>query len=366
MLRAMDIWLPAYLRQRNWRPPEGKVVDLMLCICDHFEPFHDADKQGAMARMQQWNEIYPKSIDPFRDADDCRPRHSFFYPIEQYDEDVVSSLAQLAEKSGGEVELHLHHKDDTEEGLRTALEQGKTDFLRHGFLSEDDQGQVVYGFVHGNWALDNSHPEGKNCGVNNELDVLRGTGCYADFTMPSSPDPTQTRIINKLYYAKDTPAPKSHDAGTPARVLAQGESRPKDSLLLVQGPLGLNWEQRKFGILPRLENADLTGVNPPRMDRLKVWMRQGIHVEGRPEWLFIKLHTHGANPRNSKTFLGEPIRRFHQELLAQYNDETHFRVHYVTARELVNIVHAAEDGMTGNPGSYRDYRYRRIHGPLPS
>ncbi len=356
----MDLWLPAYLRQRDWQPPAGKVVDLLLCICDHFEPFHDTDKRGAMERMRLWNETYPKQIEPFRDADGCRPRHTFFYPIEQYDEDVVNSLAELANKCGGEVEMHLHHKDDTEAGLRAAIAKGKADYLRHGFLAKDQDGRVVYAFVHGNWALDNSHPEGKNCGVSNELDILRETGCYADFTMPSAPDPTQTRTINQVYYAEDKLTPKSHDSGIPARVLAAGEQRPKNGLLLIQGPLGLNWECRKFGFLPRIENADLTGANPPRPDRLRIWLRQGVHVAGRPEWLFIKLHTHGAVPRNSKMILGEPMRHFHEALLAQYNDGAKFRVHYVTAREMVNILHAAEEGKEGNPGAYRDYRYLRV------
>jgi hypothetical protein len=363
MFRAINLWLPAYLRQRAWQPPAGKVVDLMVAVCDHFEPFHATDKAGAIARMNLWNDAYPKLISKFRDADGCHPRHTFFYPIEQYDEDILNSLAELVKKSGGEAELHLHHKDDTPEGLRSALEQGKADFLKHGLLSRDAQGRVVYGFVHGNWALDNSHPEGKNCGVNEELSTLKASGCFADFTMPSAPDPTQTRIINQLYYAADTPRPKSHDQGVRAHVHANGGQAVRDdSLLLIQGPLGLNWEKRKFGFLPRLENADLTGANPPRLDRLRVWLKQGIHVAGRPEWLFIKLHSHGAVPRNSSMLLGDPMARFHQALLASHNDGAHYRVHYVTAREMVNILHAAEDGMTGNPGQYRDYRYRLVSG----
>jgi hypothetical protein len=51
--------------------------------------------------------------------------------------------------------------------------------------------------------------------------------------------------------------------------------------------------------------------------------------------------------------LGEPMRRFHELLVHQ-----DFQLHYVTAREMVNIIHAAEDGKTGSPGAWRDYRYR--------
>ena len=41
--------------------------------------------------------------------------------------------------------------------------------------------------------------------VNNELEILRDTGCYADFTMPSAPHPTQTWKINSIYSASDRP-----------------------------------------------------------------------------------------------------------------------------------------------------------------
>lgn len=367
MYKALDLWLPAYLRQR--RPPTAEgVTDLLLCVCDHFEPFHATDQSGALARMELWLREYPKLIQPFQDADGTPPRHTFFYPIEQYDPKVIAALAELCRRSGGEVEIHLHHDQDTPEHLRETLAQGKRDLAGHGLLARDAAGGVRYGFVHGNWALDNSHPAGRHCGVTNELSVLRATGCYADFTMPSAPDSTQTRIINRVYYAHGGSTPKAHDTGIPAQVKPgargdavpnRGLSRERDDLLLVQGPLGLNWERRKFGLLPRIENGDLSGHNPPRLDRLRVWHRLGIHVVGRPEWVFIKLHTHGAIPENSGMLLGEPMRQFHQQLQAHYNDGRRFRFHYVSAREMVNIIHAAEDGQVGNPGSFREYRYHR-------
>jgi hypothetical protein len=38
-----------------------------------------------------------------------------------------------------------------------------------------------------------------------------------------------------------------------------------------------------------------------------------------------------------------------------YNDGTNYVLHYVTAREVYNIIKAAEAGMQGDPGQYRDY-----------
>ena len=39
-------------------------------------------------------------------------------------------------------------------------------------------------------------------------------------------------------------------------------------------------------------------------------------------------------------------------------DKRGYCVHFVTAREMVNIALAACDGNSGNPGKYRDYRFQ--------
>ncbi len=361
MYKAFDKWLPGYLGRSRTSPPTDGPVDILLCVCDHFEPFNAADKRGALARMKAWNDAFPERIKKYRDADGVSPRHTFFYPIEQYDRDILDELERLTDACGGEVEMHLHHDNDTEAGLRSAVQQGVEDFRRHGFLSKDPSGDIRYAFIHGDWALDNSHPSGRHCGVHNELRVLRESGCYADLTMPSAPSPTQTKTINRVYYAKSSPRPKSHDSGRPA---SAGEGSTRDlrddtgSLLLIQGPLGLNWERRKFGLMPRIENGDLTGANPPTMDRARLWLRLHNHVEARPDVVFVKLHTHGAIERNSGVFLGDPYRRFHERLLASFNDGEKFRLHYVTAREMANILHALEDGETGPVGQYRDHLFK--------
>jgi hypothetical protein len=47
------------------------------------------------------------------------------------------------------------------------------------------------------------------------------------------------------------------------------------------------------------------------------------------------------------------MRRFH-ESLAGLDD---LKLHYVTAREMANLVHAAEDGHGGDPAPFRNYRF---------
>ena len=358
MFKALNLWLPAYLR-RPRRPAPAGVTDILLAVCDHFEPLHDADKSTALERIRRWQREFPPLIENFRDADGVRPRHTFFYPVEQYDADILAELKKLCELCGGEVELHLHHKDDTAAGVREKLERGKEDLARHDLLARDADGIIRYGFIHGNWALANSHPHGRHCGVTDELTVLAETGCYADFTMPSAPDLTQTRIINSIYYAASNGQPKPHDTGELARANSKLKTN-NSKLLLVQGPLGLNWERRKFGLLPRIENGEVTGANPPCPERMRIWTRMGIHVEGRPDWIFIKLHTHGGIERDMATLLAEPMRRFYAHLTADYNEGKKYRLHFVTAREMVNVIHAAEEGKTGNAGEFRNFRYRSL------
>src|SRR6202008_2128131 len=97
--------------------------------------------------------------------------------------------------------------------------------------------------------------------------------------------------------------------------------------------------------------------NPPSLSRLRLWKRATISVQGRPDWLFVKLHCHSMDPNQEDAVLGETFRNF-LESLVQGAGERDEIVHFVTAREMVNIILAACDGKEGNPGDYRDYRFK--------
>ena len=117
---------------------------------------------------------------------------------------------------------------------------------------------------------------------------------------------------------------------------------------------------RRHWPLPTVENGALTGTRPATMERLKLWMSAGIRVKGRPDWLFIKLHCHGMDPRDSDAMLGESLRRFLRELKEESRGGHEYKIHYVTAREMTNVVLAACDGCEGDPNDYRDYRLELI------
>jgi len=137
------------------------------------------------------------------------------------------------------------------------------------------------------------------------------------------------------------------------------QQRPANrDLLVIQGPLGINCRRRKWGLLPRLENGALTRINPPTPDRVDLWVRQGVHVIDRPEWTFVKVHTHGFEPGCQTLFTGGGLVEFHRDLQRRYNDGVHWRLHYVAAREMSNLVRAAMAGKAGDPGECRDFEVR--------
>jgi hypothetical protein len=356
MLKSAELWLPALLR-RKIPPCETGKPQVILAVCDHYEPFHQSggSKEVALDRMARWIDRFPAVREAGFGADGRHPVHTFFYPCEQYNPDVMEMLGQLCRNGAGEAEVHLHHKDDNYQSFVDKIEAGKTQFASHGLLSKDPQGKTSYGFVHGNWAITNSHPDGNHCGVTNEIKALIDSGCYADFTMPCAPDPCQSRIVNSIYFARDVAQTRSHDFGIPAEV---GMDLPQEHLLFVQGPLTLNWQSRKLGILPRLENADLTLANPPSRQRFMLWVETAVHLHGRREWVFVKLHTHGCNPKNIEMHLGSELRAFYSDISAFCSKSGEIDLYFVTAREMVNIALAALAGKSGSPSEYRDYKYR--------
>jgi hypothetical protein len=120
----------------------------------------------------------------------------------------------------------------------------------------------------------------------------------------------------------------------------------------------VNFNVVTAGALPRIENGEITANNPPTMQRLELWCNTAIRVENRPDWLFVKLHCHGMIPEDTRALLGLPMQRFLSALIEEGRGHGRYRTHFVTAREMVNIILAACDGRDGNPGLYRDYRFR--------
>ncbi len=352
--KGLHVWLPGYARHlaAKVRTPRAEGPrHVLLAFCDHHEPlWGGAGADIGRSRMRAWVEGYPRLAREFRDADGRPPRHSFFFPGEQYAPEYMDDLAGLVRAGYGEVEFHLHHDGDTAETLRRDLRRYLDLFAGHGHFARDDGGRARFAFIHGNWCLANARRDGRMCGVDAEVPLLWDMGCYADFTFPSCPDESQPGIVNQIYWPTgDLQRRRSYESGVRARV---GDVKA-DRVLFIQGPLGVGLRDGR--LMPRVENGAVTAHDPATPGRIATWVREGIHVEGRPEWLFVKIHTHGSPETQAASLLGEAGRRMHQEFTTRWNDGERFALHYVTAREMYNIAMAAMSGKAGNPNDYRDF-----------
>jgi hypothetical protein len=359
------------LPSSTWRAlnlPVRGPVHLIFALADHFEPAIDPeDGQKRVPRSEQerrvesWMREYPKIADHWRDHDGRPLVHTYFYPAEQYDQGLLEMLADHCHAGWGEVEVHLHHgipHPDTAENTRRVLTEFRDRLaFRHRCLAlREGSARPSYAFVHGNFALANS-ANGRFCGVDSEMQILAETGCYADLTMPSGFwHPAQTEKINSVYECAlplDQAAPhrQGHD-------LAAGRV-PKTFPLIVQGPLVTDLRRTLRSVRPTLENGAITGTNPATVHRLSLWKQAQVRVLGRPDWLFIKLHCHSMDPNQKDAVIGDSFRDFLAAMVGGASDRKE-TLHFVSAREMANILLAACDGREGNPGDYRDYRFKRI------
>ena len=352
--KRFDVWLGGYCRHLLGTlrsSPFTGVRHLLFAFCDHYEPlWNEVSEDQANSRVGFWSSAYPALTREFRDADGRSPCHTFFFPGEQYNPRWLDALARFSQLGIGEVEVHLHHDGDTRESLRASLQRTLDLFATHGHLSREASGRARYAFIHGNWCLANARSDGRYCGVDDELPLLFDTGCYADFTFPAVPNESQPNIVNQIYWPSgDLSRRRAYEDGERARV---GTVR-RDRLLMIEGPLALATRKRLMPI--RIENSAVTAVDPGSAKRVRTWVRQNIHVEGRPEWLFVKVHTHGAPELEAASLLGDGGRQLHRALADLSTDRKRYVLHYVSAREMFNIAIACMEGRSGDPAEYRDY-----------
>lgn len=334
--RHAEIWLRPYLVDRARRAIDGNSPQLRhvwLAIADHFEPFWNrADIATARCRVEAWRKRWPEIAGSV--SGDQAARYTFFYPDEQYCPELLDALAEMAHEGIADVEVHIHHDGE-----------GREDFIhrigtfcellteRHGLLRKVD-GQVRFGFIHGNWALDNSLANGRWCGLNDEITILRELGCYADFTMPSGASTSQSRTINSIYWCKDDPtAPKSYDRGTTVR--SAGET--SGDLLMIPGPFGLRWRGR---LVPRLETGEIASYDPPTAYRARRWLDLAPRIG---EHAFIKLYTHGATESNSAPLLGTDLIKLFTLARAEA-EKREAEIHFVSAWQMYLAVAALNKG----------------------
>ena len=334
--RQADLWFPAYLRNRAAHlTAGGKPKRLYVALTDHYEPMGGSvSLEVGRARVGAWEDRWPNiAADAPKDSAGNAPCFTAFYPQEEYEPELLERLAALTRTGTMDVEVHLHHDNDTAaifyDKVRTFTAQLRNE---HGLL-HDHNGRTMFGFIHGNWALDNSRDDGRWCGVTGELQLLRDLGCYADFTMPSVPSRTQSRIINQIYWTTGDPKkPRGFDHGVQATV---GCGKQGD-LLMINGPLGIRYRER---LIPRLETGELSVYDPPTPYRVQRWISLAPRLG---DAIFLKLYGHSAREDNAGSLLGingtpgklAPMFQWIHEAAREQNLE----LHWVSAFEMFRAV----------------------------
>jgi hypothetical protein len=339
-------WLPGYLGRRSidWRKlAADRAIDVIVVIADHFEPPTDRGEEAAVEAVASWCADYEALAGRHRDADGRVPQHTWFYPAEYPNFGCLRELSSSVFRGFGEIEFQLHHGPDNHQTFAAKLEAGLSFFNQAGaMLTAETEPRRRFAYVAGNWSLDNGAGDPRTSGCDTEIAALRDAGCYVDCTFPALGSRAQPRATNAIYYASDGPEPKSYDSGIEVEV---GRAASGD-LMIFQGPLALDWRTGWFDWGP------LESYAPPAPHRLHCWLEAHVHVKGRPEWIFVKLHTHGLQSRT--TFLSPALDTLFENMAKSWNQPP-FRLHYCTAREAYNMIKAAEAGHDGDPNLYRNF-----------
>lgn len=337
--RNAQLWLAGYVRNRLAARPVPPGGRLWVAIADHWEPYWlRPSDEVASSRVNTWTRLWPEVARRHADSTGRPPQYTFYYPQEEYRPQFLDSLAAMKHAGIADVDVHIHHNREGEQNFVDRMSEFlETLVNRHGLLRTSG-GRTVFGFIHGNWALANSLPDGLNCGLNNEITLLRKLGCYADFTMPSGNSLSQSRTVNTIYWVEDDPTkPRSYDYGVP---VAPGKPGSGD-LLMIPGPLGLRWGER---LSPRLETGEIAHQDLPTPYRVKRWFDLAPRIGGD---IFLKLYTHGAQERNSSALLlnGGLDKLF--TLLSEGCRRQGHQLRYVSTWEMRQAVDAAVRGETG-------------------
>ena len=295
-LRNARLWVPGLIRSRmrlRRRPRTAWVA-----ICDHFEPlWHGADAATADERVRTWRQAWPEIAARHHDSAGRPPQYTFFYPEEEYRPSLLEPLAELTRGGIADVEVHLHHDADTRDGFT------REDRALHSHALQRTTGCCACATVGSPSASSTATGPsttpgrtGAGAASTTRSRCSRDFGCYADFTMPAAPDPSQAGPVNAIFDVTDDPdRPRSHERG----VLVKRGSPARD-LTLITGPLGVT-----FGApgrwKPQLENGDLAHYRPPAPHRVGAWLSLAPRID---DHAFIKLFAHGAQEKNAACLLG--------------------------------------------------------------
>ena len=240
--RNAHLWLPGYLADR-WRrrsePPSAYASGSRSPTT--------SSRCGSARRPDGSASAWPladgsgrRSPARHRDARGRPPQYCFFYPEEEYRPELLEPARRDDRDGIGDVEVHLHHDDDTERGVHETGDALHRDAARAltGSCRRHD-GQLAFGFIHGNWALDNARPDGRWCGDQRRDRAAARPRLLRRLHDAGGSRPLAGGPVNAIYRVTDDPVrPRSYETG--GSVVGPGTPAVGD-LTLIPGPLGVSW-----------------------------------------------------------------------------------------------------------------------------
>ena len=344
-----SIWAMNYWTTPN---PDPEIPDnekhILFFMVDHYEP---GTREGNIENNRAWLDKFRVISDKYRDDFGTPFQYTWFYPNEARVKEIAADLADAVRDGYGEVELHWHISAgdlDKKYGggsFAEHLAEAIQWYQQFGFfITDEPEPKTAFAYIAGNWDLDGVRtPQSESHGITDQITQLNKAGCYADFTYSTIGTNAQPAKVNAIYYVTDDPTvSKSHNTGVDVEVGKVVDDR----FMIFQGPIEITWNgELEYGAM----ESD-PSFSPARIDK---WIDANIHVHGRPEWVFVKVYSHGMQ---SRFVVLDHDMAWMLESLKQRCEERGIKLHFVTAREAYNIVKAAEAGEKGNPEEYRDYK----------
>ena len=363
--RWLGRWATQAVGQRLRRVAENRTLGsrprhLLFAFCDHYEPLwgRRVGRDRRRARARAGIEGYPQL-----GAAVSRRRRPPPAPLV-----LLSRASSTARRTStrsavwraagfGEVELHLHHDGDTaERAARTLARVSRQRTRSTAIFRAARTAGCATPFIHGNWCLANARRDGRWCGVDDELRCCSrpaATPTSRSRPRPTSPSPASSTRSTGRTAISVARGRTNEDVGPRRR--AHARPHPDD-----RGPARADSARRWARAC-----ASRTRRSPRTIRRrrsaLRTWVAQDIHVAGRPEWVFVKVHTHGAPEPQAADAARRGRSRAASRAHARYNDGSDWVASLRDRARDVQRRPRRHGGRMGNPRRLSRLRYFHPH-----
>jgi hypothetical protein len=273
------------------------------------------------------------------------PKLTLACPVLDWADSSVNEIAHICAQGLGEVELLFRAREFDQGSISSCLVTASEKLLlnaRHSPGARTSRFCILWdASIFGDSRL--TSPSAAL------VELLRDIGCLVDLSHPDNGCTFQPKPLNSIYtVAHYPPVPRPYNC--PSYVAAN--ELPSGYLYVVDGPLDVVWNPRNGELLPRVVTGRIEAGDCPTHNDVSSWCDAGIHVTGRPGWIFVKLILEtGANSQD----VIESLDCVFSACGSLFGNGSDSGVIFATAREMYNIVRAAEAGKNGSAAEYRDY-----------